>query len=81
MDAADPVLAFAGFPAILEDIFMAQDWPQLDRCRLVCRRWRDFIDQCILGRPRLREELESRDYGHMWLEDRPYFKANRTFGE
>lgn len=53
-------------PHVLVRIFMSLDSDDLERCRLVCHRWRCFIHDHVAGNPILREQVISKRVVMMW---------------
>ena len=62
----DPVDYLFRVPDVLRAIFLNISWPQLDRCRVVCKLWRDYIDNDFLSGTSVRNELQSRSYADEW---------------
>ncbi len=53
-------------PSVLLSVFLSLDVDSLSDCRLVCRRWKCFIDEHIMADACLRRKVAARRLAELW---------------
>ena len=64
----DPVSGFLGCPAILEKIFLFLPYIEIDRCRLVSKQWKHYLEETFLETKSVIDTLENFGYGDLWMD-------------
>ena len=57
-------------PHVLNSIFFELNPIEFERCRLVCKRWKDYIDCSIMLNETTRKMVEQKRLVHLWREER-----------
>ncbi len=63
------ILFSLSIPRVLTNIFLLVEPDDLDACRLVCKRWNQFIGNHILGSLTLRERVLSQRLALLWKRE------------